>query len=226
MSRSLATIDIGGGNGFTTNYLQKKGAETILLEPAPGACKNAKKRGLKNIVCGILSDDDVSDGSIPQAMLLDVLEHIEDDESFLKLLNKKMEDGGKVLITVPASKSLWSSEDDRAGHFRRYDRKRLRALAEKCGFSVKYENYFFEFAFLPILLFRVIFEKTGLIKDRGSRSREEQSKLADKQFKERGGMVGAILNVVEKAEMKRLLKGSKIRFGSSLICVIEKRRNE
>lgn len=216
------TIDIGGGNGFTTKYLQDNGVETCLLEPTYAACVNAKKRGLNNVVCGILSEKDVRDVSIPQAMMLDVLEHIEHDTEFLLLLNKKLSKAGKVLITVPALKSLWSSEDDSAGHFRRYDHKLLRKTAEECGFKVIYINYFFEFAFLPILLIRVFLEKLHILKRTDMRSKEEEEKIANDQFKERKGIVGAVLKFFEKQELKRLNKGTKIRFGSSLICVIEK----
>ncbi len=216
------TIDIGGGNGYTTNFLEKRNINTALLEPALEACVNAKKRGLKNIVCGVLSEEDVTDNSIDQAMLLDVLEHIENDVDFLKLLNKKMTSDGKVLITVPALKILWSSEDDNGGHFRRYNLKLLKETAEKAGFKVEYINYFFEFGFLPILLIRVLFEKIGLLKRIEARNDSEKKKIADKQFKQRGGLIGFALNFFEKIELKRLVNNKKVRFGSSLICVIKK----
>lgn len=165
------------------------GINTILLEPAFGACKNAKKRGLNVVVCGILSENDVNDGS------------------------------------VPACKCLWSSEDDSAGHFRRYNYRNLKETVEQCGFTVKYENYFFEFAFLPILLVRVFLEKIGILKSSSNRTKEEKKKVSEKQFKERKGIVGGILNMCETVELKRLMKGSKVRFGSSLICIIQKNEN-
>lgn len=114
--------------------MQEQNAEMVLLKPTLEVCKNAKKRGLNNAVCGALSENDVFDNAIPQAMLLDVLEHIENDEDFLRLLYKKLEPDGKVLITVPAFKCLWSNEDVSAGHFRRYRDKQLKNVAEKCGF--------------------------------------------------------------------------------------------
>ena len=223
MDKDKITIDIGGGNGFTTRFMEEQNAKTVLLEPSLGACKNANKRGLNNVVCGTLSENDVFDNSIPQAMLLDVLEHIEDDETFLCLLNKKLQSGGGILVTVPAFSCLWSSEDDSAGHYRRYNYKQLRNIAEKCGFEVKYENYFFSFAFLPILLIRVFLEKIGILKKSSSRSEKELREIAEKQFKERKGIVGTILSFLEKIEIKRLINGSKIKFGSSLICVLEKK---
>ena len=94
MDKEKMTVDIGGGNGFTTKFMEERNAKMALLEPSLHTCKNAKKRGLHNVVCGTLSENDVLDNSIPQAMMLDVLEHIENDEAFLCLLNNKLQNGG------------------------------------------------------------------------------------------------------------------------------------
>ena len=127
------------------------------------------------------------------------------------------------MLTAPPFNSLGSSEDDSIGHYRRYSQKQLRNLAEKCGFEVKYENYFFSFAFLPILLVRVFLEKIGILKKTSVRSKQELNEIAEKQHKERKGIVGAFLSFLEKIEIKRLINGSKIKFGSSLICVLTKK---
>lgn len=222
LKRSEMTFDIGGGNGFTTKQLELKGYSMVLMEPTYKACLNAKKRGLKTIVCGTVDEESVRDGSLPQCMILDVLEHIEKDGEFLKLLHQKAAPGGRVLITVPAFPVLWSSEDTAAGHFRRYKRKQLRELAESAGFSVLYENYFFEFLFLPVLIIRVGLERLGILKSTEQRSKAETDKIMERQFKQRKGIVGHVLGIFEKAELIRLKKGRNIRFGSSIICILEK----
>lgn len=61
-------------------------------------------------------------------LLMDVLEHIENDREFLRNLIDKLPSGGKVLITVPAKKTLWSKHDETAHHFRRYERADLESL--------------------------------------------------------------------------------------------------
>ena len=75
---------------------------------------------------------------------------------------EKLVPGGRALLTVPAFQVFWSSEDDSAGHYRRYRLKALRKLDQATGFKVLYINYFFEYLFLPILLVRVGLEKIGL----------------------------------------------------------------
>ena len=174
LSSNKITLDVGGGNGYTTLRMQEKGYCIALLEPSFQACKNAKQRGIHTVICGTLTYEDVKECSVMQFMLLDVLEHIEDDLAFLKLVKKQICKGGRILITVPAYRILWSSEDDAAGHYRRYTVKELKILAERADFRVCYVSYFFSFLFLPILFFRVGLEKIGLLKYSGERTKEEK----------------------------------------------------
>lgn len=227
LKKEECLFDIGGGNGYTTCYLQEAGYDTALLEPSPAACRNAGRRGLRTVICGTLSEDTVKDASIKQVTILDVLEHIEHDDEFLKTLWTKMDitpsgRGGIALLTVPAFQTLWSSEDDSAGHYRRYRLKALKELARAAGFEVLYINYFFEFLFLPILLVRVGLEKTGLLKRSEQRTAEEKKRVAKRQFQEKKGSVGHVLNLLENFEINRLIHNRKVRFGSSIICVLEK----
>ena len=59
-------------------------------------------------------------------LLLDVLEHIEDDTSFLiEIIEDYMEFGGYCLITAPAFNCLFSSARSIFEHYRRYNQKEL-----------------------------------------------------------------------------------------------------
>ena len=44
-------FDIGGGNGFVSFALANAGFNVALLEPGSVGASNAKKRGLKNVIC-------------------------------------------------------------------------------------------------------------------------------------------------------------------------------
>lgn len=222
LNKESCLFDIGGGNGYTTHHLQKAGCNVALLEPSLAACLNAKKRGLRKVICGTLTEDAIKDASMEQLAILDVLEHIEQDAEFLELIWKKLKFGGRVLLTVPAFQSLWSSEDDAAGHYRRYRLNTLKELVQAAGFKVLYINYFFEFLFLPILLVRVGFEKIGLVKRSEQRTEEEKKRVDTGQFQARKGLVGHVLNLLEHIEINRLVRSKKVRFGSSIICVLEK----
>lgn len=61
-------------------------------------------------------------------LLLDVLEHIDDDQGFLAEVVRWMRPGAFLFITVPAEPSLWGVHDESLGHRRRYTEKTARAL--------------------------------------------------------------------------------------------------
>lgn len=197
----VQTEDIGGGNGYTTSAAAENGFWMQLLEPSERACKNAELRGI-NALCGVLSEDYPDDGAYNQVLLLDVLEHIENDEGFLSLLHRKMAWGGILLITVPAFQCLWSSEDDAAGHFRRYRKRKLMKLLMDNGFDILYCNYFMCFLFLPVFILRAGFERVGLLKRHEQRSEEEKRKIMENQFKTKNRLVSRVLHFFEQAEKR------------------------
>ena len=51
---------------------------------------------------------------------MNVLEHIEDDKEELNIAVSKLNQGGHLIILVPAHNELYSKFDKEIGHFRRY----------------------------------------------------------------------------------------------------------
>src|SRR5271168_1425904 len=82
-------FDLGGGNGFVSQGLQKAGWQSVVVEPGRVGAVNARKRGL-NVVCSTLENADFRSHSLPAAGLFDVLEHIADDEQFLRYLRGRL----------------------------------------------------------------------------------------------------------------------------------------
>ena len=64
----------------------------------------------------------------------------------------------RLLITVPAYQSLFSSHDSFLGHYRRYSNGSLRRLIERSGFKVLDIGYFFG-SLLPVRILQVIKER-------------------------------------------------------------------
>jgi SAM-dependent methyltransferase len=209
-------FDVGGGNGFVSKELEKNGIETVLVEPGEKGVSNARRRGLKNIICATLEDARFKPNTLPAAGLFDVLEHIEEDRKFLKSMFSTLEQGGRLYITVPAFKFLWSKEDDDAGHFKRYTTKIMREIFNEIGFYVEYETYIFSILPIPIFLFRSLPVKLGLFK---------HSKNAAKYKNEHSqgrGMIGKLLEKTWDMELKRIKIKKKISFGSSCLIVAQK----
>jgi SAM-dependent methyltransferase len=85
--------------------------------------------------------------------LLDVIEHIDDHETFLTAAFSHCKDDGIVVINVPALSFLYSKYDTIAGHKRRYSKKDIRDLFHKCQIeplSIRYWG----FTLLPIAILR------------------------------------------------------------------------
>jgi hypothetical protein len=70
-------------------------------------------------------------------MLLDVLEHVEDDDRLLRsLVDDHLEAGGLVLVSVPAWPALFSQHDVALRHHRRYTPRACLTLIEGSGLRV------------------------------------------------------------------------------------------
>ncbi len=94
-------------------------------------------------------------GSYPDSryvVLLDVLEHIEDDRAFLLDLSAKMAPGSRLIMTVPALQRLWSQWDVALGHHRRYDKRMLRSLFRTLPLRIGEISYLFPEMLLPALI--------------------------------------------------------------------------
>jgi hypothetical protein len=75
-------------------------------------------------------------------MMLNVLEHIEDDAHCLRVLKGLLQPEGKLLILVPALPWLYSEYDRSISHYRRYTKHSLRQVVEGQGFRIRKLAYF------------------------------------------------------------------------------------
>ena len=212
-------FDVGGGNGFVSFGLMKEGINSILIEPGIQGCLNAKQRGLKNIVCSTLEESGCLENSIPAIGLFDVVEHIENDKLFIKKIHVYLENEGFLYLTVPSFSFLWSSEDELAGHYRRYTLKEIEHLLESNGFKINFSSYMFSFLPIPILIIRTLI---GKFKPRKS----SVLKTVKKEHNSSNYFIKIILNFFLKRETRKMSKGKKIKFGSSCIVVAQKIKNK
>ncbi len=112
-------FDIGGGNGFVSLGLANSGFDVALVEPGRTGASNAKRRGLKTVICATTESARFKPHSLSAVGLFDVVEHIEDDLSFLRFFRSLLKQGGRLYMTVPAYSFLWSEEDVLSGTFQK-----------------------------------------------------------------------------------------------------------
>lgn len=208
--------DIGGGNGFVAKGLQTAGISTILIEPGELGAQTASKRGVKNVICATFENAGLNNQVIEAAGLFDVLEHIEDDLGFLNSLNNSMSKDGMIFITVPAYQTLWSKDDDYAGHYRRYTTNQLNNTLNKAGFAPVFDTYIFSVLVLPVFLLRTIPSKLGIGKDPSSKDKIQSDHKAE-------GLASKVLTSIWNNELKKLQDGKRISFGGSCLVVARKR---
>ena len=106
---------------------------------------------------------------IDVVLLLDVIEHIENDISFLKSLSKHDFIGPETIlfITAPAFQSLFSSHDSYLGHYRRYTNTSLKNIIKETDLYPRETGYFFTSAIFMRSL-RVMYEKMSSRRNTGN----------------------------------------------------------
>jgi len=93
--------------------------------------QNVANRG--RLFCyDVTSVNGVLDCSYDRLLLLDVIEHLDQDVEFLKAASRMVRPGGKIYINVPAFNHLFSSYDVAAGHLRRYNSTGIKQLVKSC----------------------------------------------------------------------------------------------
>jgi len=209
-------FDIGGGNGFVSERLQKSGIPTVLVEPGIQGCINAKKRNVQPVICSTLDNASFNKNTLPSIGLFDVVEHIENDASFLSQAFTLLRDDGYIFISVPAFMALWSDEDVKAGHFRRYRTQDLENVLTRLGFTIEYSTYIFSVLPVAVFLFRVIPTKMGLIRKPGSLNEHK------KDHRARKGIVNFLLERLWRYEVKSIKRGRRIPIGGSCFVVARK----
>jgi 2-polyprenyl-3-methyl-5-hydroxy-6-metoxy-1,4-benzoquinol methylase len=210
--------DIGGGNGYVSKGLQKEGIEVILVEPGEKGAQAAFKRGVKQVICSTLEQSGLKAESVEAAGLFDVVEHIKNDREFLFTLSTSMPQGAMVFITVPAYQFLWSSDDDYAGHYRRYTIKLLRKTLSEAGFEMVYGTYIFSVLIFPIYIFRTLAQK--LVK-----SKSAAVGSIDKANNEHSnsGILTKLMGPFWALERWMIKNSIKIPFGGSCLVVARKK---
>lgn len=141
VKRKRRILEVGCGTGGNLELLSTYG-DVYATELDDEALEMAGKRGAYRVVKGSLPDDIPFEGGFDLICMLDVLEHIDDDRGALEVIVKKLNPGGKILITVPACKFLWSEHDVTLHHKRRYGKKQLLRLVHASGFRIIYYTYF------------------------------------------------------------------------------------
>ena len=217
-------VEIGGGNGYVSKAIQDNGFEVILIEPDYNGIVNAKKRGIRNLVCSTLSDLKGTEKKLENAALFDVLEHVKDDSKFINQLWMYLKDEALLFITVPSYNILYSMEDIHAGHFRRYSLKKLKQVLINNGFIIEYQTYLFSYLFFPIYFLKALptILKIGKYKSLDKYTTKQNEHTYKSEHLVKNNLFLKVLNIFHHIELMIIRNLTKIPFGSSCLIVARK----
>ncbi|SIR77300.1 Methyltransferase domain-containing protein [Pseudomonas sp. B10] len=197
-------LDVGAGSGFFSHHLltHTDAHEAWCVDisyPADSSATTAGKpvhyrRGIDSIDADLV-------------LLMDVLEHVDDDLGLLKNYVDKVPSGSRFLMTVPAFQFLWSGHDDFLEHKRRYTLAQFETLAGDAGLTVQRGAYYFGAVFPIAAALRLM--------PQGSQTTRPQS-----QLKRHHPWVNSVLKTLCRLELP--LMGSNRLAGLSVFVLAQK----
>ncbi len=151
LKKNSKILEIGASHGFFLNEVKKRGFIPYGVEISKNACENAKRYfGIKIENCDFLQSKYANKKEFfDVVVLLDVLEHLTNQNEILKNINKVLKRGGFLVLTLPNIDSYefklcgkyweWLSPP---AHLFYYSPKTIKKMLEKHGFEVIYlETY-------------------------------------------------------------------------------------
>lgn len=159
-------LDVGAGSGSFSGHIAKVAHELMCIEPVESYFAELKQKVSSVANCqvflGTLEDFSQQYDSAVGAKKYDavfyahVVEHIHGDVEELMRARTQLKHDGRAIVVVPSLPRLYGSVDSLSGHFRRFTRRELIAVANAAGFEVESIRYFNPLAILPYwLLYRV-----------------------------------------------------------------------
>ncbi|HLI72820.1 MAG TPA: methyltransferase domain-containing protein [Acidimicrobiales bacterium] len=128
-------LDVGSGDAWFASQLR------AVLDPgARVVCwdTNYSDAELAGGAVGLELTAERPSGRFDGILMLDVIEHTEDDVGFVRdVVEGSLSEGGWVLASVPSYQALFSEHDRALRHHRRYSPRALRGVLEAAGLTVE-----------------------------------------------------------------------------------------
>jgi len=149
-------LDIGAGSGVFSKHLLENGAASAVCVDTAYASEGTES------YCGkpIRYVRNVEPCGADLVLLMDVLEHVDDDVGLIRASMKGAAPGAFAVISVPAFPSLFSAHDRFLDHKRRYRLNTLEDVARAAGLNIVSARYFFAMI-LPLVAALRLLEKRG-----------------------------------------------------------------
>ncbi len=180
-------LDVGAGSGFFSKYLldHTSAKAAWCIDPFYSEERDDSHAGKP-----IRYRHECTWTDADLVLMMDVLEHVEDDLALLNDYIAKVPVGTRFLVTVPAFQFLWSGHDVFLGHYRRYTLSGIADLMERAGLIVEQRAYYFGLIFPLVVAARLAGRFLGRSTD------EPHSDL-----KQHSALTNSLLSMVCRAEL-------------------------
>jgi len=141
-SNGRPALDIGCGTGWMLNALAPRFGRIVGIDLNPDGLHAMRRhdRGAM-LMRANATRLPIADNVFGTVLLLDVLEHV-DDQAALAEVHRVLRPNGVAVLSVPAVQWLWSYRDVAAGHRRRYGRRQLIDAITGAGLSIVAVRYY------------------------------------------------------------------------------------
>ncbi len=142
VSTAREMAEVGCGQGLLQRQVEEAyGREVTGFDLNENGLKHNLSK-LSRVCCyDIYQRDAVFREKYDLIFLWDVIEHIRDEDTFLKAVLFHLLPGGKLVVNVPAGEWAFSGYDRAAGHFRRYSAASLRQTAKRNALEILRWSY-------------------------------------------------------------------------------------
>lgn len=139
-----AVLEIGAGHGTYTELFRACTVRVVATDMSERCVDLLRSRFANDERVTVLEGGaEVASGMPPvdSVVLINVLEHIKDDDGALLDVAAALKPGGRLILWVPALQLLYSDHDRQIGHYRRYRKAALRAQLTGIGYEVTEIRY-------------------------------------------------------------------------------------
>ncbi|MGV9313901.1 class I SAM-dependent methyltransferase [Streptomyces sp. NPDC003691] len=116
-------VDIGGGSGYFTEEFRRRGARSFLFEPDPGELGPVPPEGAVAADGYLLP---LADGSADVCVSSNVLEHVDDPQTFLSEMVRVTRPGGLIYVSFTNWLSPWGGHEWAPWHYLGAEKARAR----------------------------------------------------------------------------------------------------
>ncbi len=158
LDKNAKILEVGAGTGGNLELLNSYGEVTV-LDKSELALNEIRKNypNVETLRCDFpLKEGIPFEDKYKLILMLDVLEHISDEQEALRQLGQMLDKGGVVVIFVPAYQFLFGPHDEYLHHLRRYSKKQLLSVVLRSGFVVQDAGYFNTILFPLAALIRML----------------------------------------------------------------------